>query len=108
MTRISRDPRNALRLSEDDRRKNNTVIPVLLFFPCHSRVLFFSSVIPVLARESKRDVQLKAGHDKEKEAEHDIEKALSFERAGKSRKLTFLLKPISFCRQKQTYSCEIP
>ena len=29
MTRISKDPRNALRLSEDDRRKNNTVIPVL-------------------------------------------------------------------------------
>ena len=26
VTRISRDPRNALRLSEDDRRKNNTVI----------------------------------------------------------------------------------
>ena len=29
LTRQSRDPRNALRLSEDDRRKNNTVIPVL-------------------------------------------------------------------------------
>ena len=41
LIRISRDPRNALRLSEDDRRKNNTVIPGLLFFPVIP--VFFSS-----------------------------------------------------------------
>ena len=40
--------------------------------------VFFSSPLsfPCLARESKRDVRLKAEHDgKEKEDEHDIEKA---------------------------------
>ena len=48
MTRISKDPRNALRLSEDDRRKNNTVIVGL---------------DPAI---KERDVRLKAEHDVEK------------------------------------------
>ena len=50
------DPRNALRLSEDDRRKN-IVIPVL----------FFSSVIAGLDPAiQERDVRLKPEHDREK------------------------------------------
>ena len=56
MTRISRDPRNALRLPEDDRRKN---VVILLF-------LFFS-VIPRLDRGIRKgDVRFKAEHDREK------------------------------------------
>jgi hypothetical protein len=71
----SRDPRNALRLSEDDRRKNNTVIPVLLFFPVVP-VPSISFVIPWLDRGiCKGDPRVKPEDDKEKNA-------LSFERAG--------------------------
>ena len=56
MTGKSKDPRNALRLSEDDRRKN-IVIPVL----------FFSSVIAGLDPAiQERDVRLKAEYDREK------------------------------------------
>ena len=48
------------------RDSSSSVIPVLLFFPVIP--VFFSSPLsfPCLARESKRDVRLKAGHDKEK------------------------------------------
>jgi hypothetical protein len=50
------DPRNALRLPEDDRRKN---VVILLF-------LFFS-VIPRLDRGIRKgDVRFKAEHDREK------------------------------------------
>ena len=76
MTRISKDPRNALRLSEDDRRKNNTVIPGLLFFPVipvffSSPLSFPYSFLPLCHSRAwhgnlKRDVRLKAGHDIEK------------------------------------------
>ena len=60
------DPRNTLRLSEDDGRKNNTVIPVLLFFPVVP-VPSISFVIPRLDRGiCKGDVRLKAEYDKEK------------------------------------------
>ena len=58
LTGESKDPRNALRLSEDDRRKN-IVIPVL----------FFSSVIAGLDPAiQERDVRLKAEYDREKKS----------------------------------------
>ncbi len=60
------DLRNALRLSEDDRRKNNTVIPVLLFFPVVP-VPSISFVIPRLDRGiCKGDPRVKPEDDKEK------------------------------------------
>ena len=45
------------------RDSSSSVIPVLLFFPVIP--VFFSSPLsfPCLARESKRDVRLKPGHD---------------------------------------------
>ena len=48
LSRISRDPRNALRLPEDDRRKNNIVI---------------AGLDPAI---QERDVRLKPEHDREK------------------------------------------
>ena len=60
------DPRNTLRLSEDDGRKNNTVIPVLLFFPVVP-VPSISFVIPRLDRGiCKGDPRVKPEDDKEK------------------------------------------
>ena len=67
MTRISKDPRNALRLSEDDRRKKIILSsPYFLFFPVIPVFFFFSSVIPVLGTESVRDPRVKPEDDKEK------------------------------------------
>ena len=52
LTGESKDPRNALRLPEDDGRKN-IVIPVFLSSLCYSRVLFFSLSFPGLTGKSK-------------------------------------------------------
>ena len=83
----------------------SSVIPVFFFLLCHSRVLFllchsrvlFSPLsFPCLARESKRDVRLKAEHDK---------KSPLLRGFFVCRKITFKKKPDNSLQHYGTQTC---
>ncbi len=68
----------------------------VLFLLCHSRVLFSPLSFPCLARESKRDVRLKAEHDK---------KSPLLRGFFVCRKITFKKKPDNSLQHYGTQTC---